>query len=140
MPCRLSQQQSFASVGNVAHPVLHQLSGATVIVFLGGKPRQLGFGADLPHVVCFGSVRATCTAEYRKPARLTPASIRVSNGVRWFVSGSSVVFMAIHLPFANKIISLFVPACASGVNDVARGYLFTVVPFYLVVCNCKFVR
>ena len=47
--------------------------------------------------------------------------------------------MAIYLPFANKIISLFVPAgSASGVIDVARGYLFTVVPFYLVVCT-KFV-
>ena len=34
---------------------------------------------------------------------------------------------------------LFVPAgSASGVIDVARGYLFTVVPFYLVVCT-KFV-
>ncbi len=47
--------------------------------------------------------------------------------------------MMIYLPLANRIISLFVPAgSASGVIDVARGYLFTVVPFYLVVCT-KFV-
>ena len=47
--------------------------------------------------------------------------------------------MMIYLPLANRIISLFLPAgSASGVVDVARGYLFTVVPFYVVVC-IKFV-
>ena len=67
---------------------------------------------------------------------------RIGPGLKWgavYSLGLSVVFMAIYLPFANKIISLFVPAgSASGVIDVARGYLFTVVPFYLVVCT-KFV-
>lgn len=72
-----------------------------------------------------------------------PASwTRIGPGLKWgavYSLGLSVVFMAIYLPFANKIISLFVPAgSASGVIDVARGYLFTVVPFYLVVCT-KFV-
>ena len=60
---------------------------------------------------------------------------RIGPGLKWgavYSLGLSVVFMAIYLPFANKIISLFIPAgSASGVIDVARGYLFTVVPFYL---------
>ena len=56
-----------------------------------------------------------------------------------FSVGLGIVFMMIYLPLANRIISLFLPAgSASGVVDVARGYLFTVVPFYVVVC-IKFV-
>ena len=56
-----------------------------------------------------------------------------------FSVGLGIVFMMIYLPLANHIISLFLPAgSASGVVDVARGYLFTVVPFYVVVC-IKFV-
>ena len=73
-------QQSFVSVGNVRHSVLHQpVRRDRHCGLLGGKPRQ-PVCADLLHVVRVRSVTAMLR-RISAPASWT-ASVRVSNGVR----------------------------------------------------------
>ena len=129
-------QQSFVSVGNVVIQYYINLCGATVIAGFSAANRVNQFA--LTCCMSFASGLSSYVAQNIGARKLD----RIGPGLKWgavYSLGLSVVFMAIYLPFANKIISLFVPAgSASGVIDVARGYLFTVVPFYLVVCT-KFV-
>ena len=129
-------QQSFVSVGNVLIQYYINLCGATVIAGFSAANRVNQFA--LTCCMSFASGLSSYVAQNIGARKLD----RIGPGLKWgavYSLGLSVVFMAIYLPFANKIISLFVPAgSASGVIDVARGYLFTVVPFYLVVCT-KFV-
>ena len=129
-------QQSFVSVGNVVIQYYINLCGATVIAGFSAANRVNQFA--LTCCMSFASGLSSYVAQNIGARKMD----RIGPGLKWgavYSLGLSVVFMAIYLPFANKIISLFVPAgSASGVIDVARGYLFTVVPFYLVVCT-KFV-
>ena len=127
---------AFVSVGNVVIQYYINLCGATVIAGFSAANRVNQFA--LTCCMSFASGLSSYVAQNIGARKLD----RIGPGLKWgavYSLGLSVVFMAIYLPFANKIISLFVPAgSASGVIDVARGYLFTVVPFYLVVCT-KFV-
>ena len=129
-------QQSFVSVGNVVIQYYINLCGATVIAGFSAANRVNQFA--LTCCMSFASGLSSYVAQNIGARKMD----RIGPGLKWgavYSLGLSVVFMVIYLPFANKIISLFVPAgSASGVIDVARGYLFTVVPFYLVVCT-KFV-
>ena len=121
-------QQSFVSVGNVVIQYYINLCGATVIAGFSAANRVNQFA--LTCCMSFASGLSSYVAQNIGARKMD----RIGPGLKWgavYSLGLSVVFMAIYLPFANKIISLFVPAgSASGVIDVARGYLFTVVPFY----------
>ena len=129
-------QQSFVSVGNVVIQYYINLCGATVIAGFSAANRVNMFG--LTCCMSFASGLSSYVAQNIGARKLD----RVWPGLKWggiYALGLGVVFMLLYLPFANNIISLFIPAgSSSGVIDVARGYLFTVVPFYLVVC-VKFV-
>ena len=129
-------QQSFVSVGNLIIQYYVNLCGPTVIAGFSVANRINMFA--LTCCMSFASGLSSYVAQNIGARKLD----RVGPGLKaggTFSVGLGIVFMMIYLPLANRIISLFLPAgSASGVVDVARGYLFTVVPFYVVVC-IKFV-
>ena len=129
-------QQSFVSVGNLIIQYYVNLCGPTVIAGFSVANRINMFA--LTCCMSFASGLSSFVAQNIGARKLD----RVGPGLKaggTFSVGLGIVFMAIYLPLASRIISLFLPAgSASGVVDVARGYLFTVVPFYVVVC-IKFV-
>ena len=129
-------QQSFVSVGNLIIQYYVNLCGPTVIAGFSVANRINMFA--LTCCMSFASGLSSYVAQNIGARKLD----RVGPGLKaggTFSVGLGIVFMMIYLPLANRIISLFLPAgSASWVVDVARGYLFTVVPFYVVVC-IKFV-
>ena len=125
-----------SSVGNLIIQYYVNLCGPTVIAGFSVANRINMFA--LTCCMSFASGLSSYVAQNIGARKLD----RVGPGLKaggTFSVGLGIVFMMIYLPLANRIISLFLPAgSASGVVDVARGYLFTVVPFYVVVC-IKFV-
>ena len=129
-------QQSFVSVGNVIIQYFVNLCGATVIAGYSAATKVNMFA--LTCCMSFASGLSSYVAQNigaRKLDRIAPG---LKAGAAFSI-GLALVFTAIYLPFSDVLIGLFLPAgSASGVTDVARQYLFILVPFYIIVC-IKFV-
>ncbi len=129
-------QQSFVSVGNVIIQYFVNLCGATVIAGYSAATKVNMFA--LTCCMSFASGLSSYVAQNigaRKLDRIAPG---LKAGAAYSI-GLALVFTAIYLPFSDVLIGLFLPAgSASGVTDVARQYLFILVPFYIIVC-IKFV-
>lgn len=129
-------QQSFVSVGNVIIQYFVNLCGATVIAGYSAATKVNMFA--LTCCMSFASGLSSYVAQNigaRKLDRIAPG---LKAGAAFSI-GLALVFTAIYLPFSDALIGLFLPAgSASGVTDVARQYLFILVPFYIIVC-IKFV-
>ena len=129
-------QQSFVSVGNVIIQYFVNLCGATVIAGYSAATKVNMFA--LTCCMSFASGLSSYVAQNIGARKLD----RIGPGLKagaMFSIGLALVFMAVYLPFADVLIGLFLPAgSASGVTDVARQYLFILVPFYIIVC-IKFV-
>ena len=129
-------QQSFVSVGNVIIQYFVNLCGATVIAGYSAATKVNMFA--LTCCMSFASGLSSYVAQNigaRKLERIAPG---LKAGAAFSI-GLALVFTAIYLPFSDVLIGLFLPAgSASGVTDVARQYLFILVPFYIIVC-IKFV-
>ena len=129
-------QQSFVSVGNVIIQYFVNLCGATVIAGYSDATKVNMFA--LTCCMSFASGLSSYVAQNigaRKLDRIAPG---LKAGAAFSI-GLALVFTAIYLPFSDVLIGLFLPAgSASGVTDVARQYLFILVPFYIIVC-IKFV-
>lgn len=129
-------QQSFVSVGNVIIQYFVNLCGATVIAGYSAATKVNMFA--LTCCMSFASGLSSYVAQNigaRKLDRIAPG---LKSGAAFSI-GLALVFTAIYLPFSDVLIGLFLPAgSASGVTDVARQYLFILVPFYIIVC-IKFV-
>ena len=95
-------QQSFVSVGNVVIQYYINLCGATVIAGFSAANRVNQFA--LTCCMSFASGLSSYVAQNIGARKLD----RIGPGLKWgavYSLGLSVVFMAIYLPFANKIIS-----------------------------------
>lgn len=129
-------QQSFVSVGNVIIQYFVNLCGATVIAGYSAATKVNMFA--LTCCMSFASGLSSYVAQNigaRKLDRIAPG---LKAGAAFSI-GLALVFTAIYLPFSDVLIGLFLPAgSASGVTNVARQYLFILVPFYIIVC-IKFV-
>ena len=129
-------QQSFVSVGNVIIQYFVNLCGATVIAGYSAATKVNMFA--LTCCMSFASGLSSYVAQNigaRKLDRIAPG---LKAGAAFSI-GLALVFTAIYLPFSDVLIGLFLPAgSASGVTDVARQYLFILVPFYIIGC-IKFV-
>ena len=129
-------QQSFVSVGNVIIQYYVNLCGATVIAGYSAATKVNMFA--LTCCMSFASGLSSYVAQNIGARKLD----RIGPGLKagaLFSIGLAVVFMAVYLPFAGRLVGLFVPAgSASGVIDVGRQYLFILTPFYIIVC-IKFV-
>ena len=129
-------QQSFVSVGNVIIQYFVNLCGATVIAGYSAATKVNMFA--LTCCMSFASGLSSYVAQNIGARKLE----RIGPGLKagaLFSIGLAVVFMAVYLPFAGRLVGLFVPAgSASGVIDVGRQYLFILTPFYIIVC-IKFV-
>ena len=129
-------QQSFVSVGNVIIQYFVNLCGATVIAGYSAATKVNMFA--LTCCMSFASGLSSYVAQNigaRKLDRIAPG---LKAGAAFSI-GLALVFTAIYLPFSDVLIGLFLPAgSASGVTDVARQYLYILVPFYIIVC-IKFV-
>ena len=129
-------QQRFVSVGNVIIQYFVNLCGATVIAGYSAATKVNMFA--LTCCMSFASGLSSYVAQNigaRKLDRIAPG---LKAGAAFSI-GLALVFTAIYLPFSDVLIGLFLPAgSASGVTDVARQYLFILVPFYIIVC-IKFV-
>ena len=129
-------QQSFVSVGNVIIQYFVNLCGATVIAGYSAATKVNMFA--LTCCMSFASGLSSYVAQNigaRKLDRIAPG---LKAGAAYSI-GLALVFTAIYLPFSDVLIGLFLPAgSASGVTDVARQYLYILVPFYIIVC-IKFV-
>ena len=129
-------QQSFVSVGNVIIQYFVNQCGATVIAGYSAATKVNMFA--LTCCMSFASGLSSYVAQNigaRKLDRIAPG---LKAGAAFSI-GLALVFTAIYLPFSDVLIGLFLPAgSASGVTDVARQYLFILVPFYIIVC-IKFV-
>ena len=129
-------QQSFVSVGNVIIQYFVNLCGATVIAGYSAATKVNMFA--LTCCMSFASGLSSYVAQNigaRKLDRIAPG---LKAGAAYSI-GLALVFTAIYLPFSDVLIGLFLPAgSASGVIDVARQYLYILVPFYIIVC-IKFV-
>ena len=129
-------QQSFVSVGNVIIQYFVNLCGATVIAGYSAATKVNMFA--LTCCMSFASGLSSYVAQNigaRKLDRIAPG---LKAGAAFSIR-LALVFTAIYLPFSDVLIGLFLPAgSASGVTDVARQYLFILVPFYIIVC-IKFV-
>ena len=124
-------QQSFVSVGNVIIQYFVNLCGATVIAGYSAATKVNMFA--LTCCMSFASGLSSYVAQNigaRKLDRIAPG---LKAGAAFSI-GLALVFTAIYLPFSDVLIGLFLPAgSASGVTDVARQYLFILVPFYIIV-------
>ena len=129
-------QQSFVSVGNVIIQYFVNLCGATVIAGYSAATKVNMFA--LTCCMSFASGLSSYVAQNigaRKLDRIAPG---LKAGAAFSI-GLALVFTAIYLPFSDVLVGLYLPAgSASGVTDVARQYLFILVPFYIIVC-IKFV-
>ena len=117
-------QQSFVSVGNVVIQYYINLCGATVIAGFSAANRVNQFA--LTCCMSFASGLSSYVAQNIGARKLD----RIGPGLKWgavYSLGLSVVFMAIYLPFATKIISLFV--CDSVLRGAGAMRPFMVTTF-----------
>ena len=129
-------QQSFVSVGNVIIQYFVNLCGATVIAGYSAATKVNMFA--LTCCMSFASGLSSYVAQNIGARKLDRIGPGLKAGALYSI-GLALVFTAIYLPFSDVLIGLFLPAgSASGVTDVARQYLFILVPFYIIVC-IKFV-
>ena len=121
-------QQSFVSVGNVIIQYFVNLCGATVIAGYSAATKVNMFA--LTCCMSFASGLSSYVAQNigaRKLDRIAPG---LKAGAAFSI-GLALVFTAIYLPFSDVLIGLFLPAgSASGVTDVARQYLYILVPYF----------
>ena len=129
-------QQSFVSVGNVIIQYFVNLCGATVIAGYSAATKVNMFA--LTCCMSFASGLSSYVAQNIGARKLDRIGPGLKAGALYSI-GLALVFTAIYLPFSDVLIGLFLPAgSASGVTDVARQYLYILVPFYIIVC-IKFV-
>ncbi len=129
-------QQSFVSVGNVIIQYFVNLCGATVIAGYSAATKVNMFA--LTCCMSFASGLSSYVAQNIGAHKLDRIGPGLKAGALYSI-GLALVFTAIYLPFSDVLIGLFLPAgSASGVTDVARQYLYILVPFYIIVC-IKFV-
>ena len=129
-------QQSFVSVGNVIIQYFVNLCGATAIAGYSAATRVNMFA--LTCCMSFASGLSSYVAQNIGARKLDRIGPGLKAGALYSI-GLALVFTAIYLPFSDVLIGLFLPAgSASGVTDVARQYLYILVPFYIIVC-IKFV-
>ena len=129
-------QQSFVSVGNVIIQYYVNLCGATVIAGYSAATKVNMFA--LTCCMSFASGLSSYVAQNIGARKLDRIGPGLKAGALYSI-GLALVFTAIYLPFSDVLIGLFLPAgSASGVTDVARQYLYILVPFYIIVC-IKFV-
>ena len=132
----LIAQQSFVSVGNVIIQYFVNLCGATVIAGYSAATKVNMFA--LTCCMSFASGLSSYVAQNIGARKLDRIGPGLKAGALYSI-GLALVFTAIYLPFSDVLIGLFLPAgSASGVTDVARQYLYILVPFYIIVC-IKFV-
>ncbi|MCQ5129090.1 MATE family efflux transporter [Butyricicoccus faecihominis] len=129
-------QQSFVSVGNVIIQYLVNGCGAAV---MGGYSAAIKIGSfALMCCMSFASGLSSFVAQNIGARKLDRIGPGLRAGAKYSI-GLAVVFTAVYLLFADKLVGVFVPAgSTSGVIAVGRQYLFVVVPFYVIVC-IKFV-
>ena len=129
-------QQSFVSVGNVIIQYYVNLCGATVIAGYSAATKVNMFA--LTCCMSFASGLSSYVAQNIGARKLDRIGPGLKAGALYSI-GLALVFTAIYLQFSDVLIGLFLPAgSASGVTDVARQYLYILVPFYIIVC-IKFV-
>ena len=129
-------QQSFVSVGNVIIQYFVNLCGATVIAGYSAATKVNMFA--LTCCMSFASGLSSYVAQNIGARKLDRIGPGLKAGALYSI-GLALVFTAVYLPFSDVLIGLFLPAgSASGVTDVARQYLYILVPFYIIVC-IKFV-
>ena len=129
-------QQSFVSVGNVIIQSFVNLCGATVIAGYSAATKVNMFA--LTCCMSFASGLSSYVAQNIGARKLDRIGPGLKAGALYSI-GLALVFTAVYLPFSDVLIGLFLPAgSASGVTDVARQYLYILVPFYIIVC-IKFV-
>ena len=129
-------QQSFVSVGNVIIQYFVNLCGVTVIAGYSAATKVNMFA--LTCCMSFASGLSSYVAQNIGARKLDRIGPGLKAGALYSI-GLALVFTAIYLPFSDVLIGLFLPAgSASGVTDVARQYLYILVPFYIIVC-IKFV-
>ena len=129
-------QQSFVSVGNVIIQYFVNLCGVTVIAGYSAATKVNMFA--LTCCMSFASGLSSYVAQNIGARKLDRIGPGLKAGALYSI-GLALVFTAVYLPFSDVLIGLFLPAgSASGVTDVARQYLYILVPFYIIVC-IKFV-
>lgn len=129
-------QQSFVSVGNVIIQYLINGCGASVMAGYSAAIKVNSFA--LTCCMSFASGLSSFVAQNIGARKLDRVGQGLKAGAAYSI-GLSVVFTAVILLSADRLIGLFLPAgSASAAITVGRQFLFVVVPFYIVVC-VKFV-